>query len=87
MTYLFVKLNESWLELLLDVLTEVVWELVVGQGPACIVLVFWSKVNGRLRDLVEWNFSVLGVADMFKFNMGYLLVTDNGWVVGNDVTW
>ena len=86
-TYLFVKLDEGWLELLLNVFTKVVWELVVRIGLACIVLVLWCKIEWLSWNFVEWNFSVLGIADLVKFNMGYLLVADDGWVVVNDVAW
>ena len=86
-TYLFVKFDESWFELLLDVLAEVVGELVVGVGLAGIVLVLRGKVYRRFGDSVERDIGVLGIAYVLKFNVGDLLVADNGGVVGDDVAW
>ena len=86
-TYLLIKFDESWLELLLDVFAKVVWELVMGVRLAGIVLVLRGKICGWLWDSVERNVGVLGIADVLKFNMRDLLVADNGGVVCDDIAW
>ena len=86
-TYLLIKFDESWLELLLDVFAKVVWELVMGVRLASIVLVLRGKICGWLWDSVERNVGVLGIADVLKFNMRDLLVADNGGVVCDDIAW
>ena len=63
--------------MLLNVLAEVVGVLVVGVGPASIILVIGGEVNWRLWNFIEWDIGVLGIAHLFKFDVGHLLVADD----------
>ena len=86
-TYLFVKLDKSWLKLILDVLSEVVWVLVVRVRFACIVLLRRGQVHWLLRHSVQRHVCILRIAHLVKFHVRDLLVAHNSWVMSHDVTW
>ena len=87
-TYLFVKLDEVWFILFLDLIaTKVVGELVVGVRLASVCLLGWGKVCGWLWNLVQRNLCVLSIADNVQFDVGNFLVRDNSWVVCLHIAW
>ncbi len=86
-TYLFVELDEGWLEELLDLsATKVVGELVVRQGHALVVLHGSRVQDWRLGDGVEGHRLVLSIPDLFEMHVGNLLVRNNCRVVRGSVT-
>ena len=68
-TYLLVKLDIGGLELLLNVRTEVVRELVVRVRHALSSLRGAEGTLGRLGDSVQGDGLILRVSDLIKMNM------------------
>ena len=86
-TYLFVELDESWLELLLNVaLAEVVGELGVRERLALGSFLGSIAGLGPVRDWVERHGLVLRVADLVQLVVRHLRVSRLRRVVRRRVT-
>jgi len=84
--HLFVKLYEGGLELFLDVsVSKVVLEDTLREGGACGGLLRNVGLLRRLGHIVERYVCVLGVSDLFQFDVGHFLVLHEGGVVQNGV--
>lgn len=86
-TYLFIKLDESGFVLLLVVIANVAWVLHVGQTFAHVGLLWHEHLLHLSGQGVEWNFDILGISDLFEFNVGDFLVAHDCGVVGWHIAW
>ena len=83
-TYLFVELDVGRFELLIDIATDVVDKLGLGEGLAGFSLVFAEVGSGGFGDGVEGDFGIVAVSVLVKFDVGDFLVGyDGGIVVGH----
>ena len=86
-TYLFVELNEGWLEECSVILNHVIW--VLGMTQTFAHFIFWlQKVFLDLsRKGVKRNNDVSGISNLFQLDVGNFLVAHVGWIVGWNESW
>ena len=85
-TYLLVKLDESGLKLILDVLArEMIWELVVRVGLACVGLLGSVVGRGSIRNGPHGGRLVLDVLNFAQGNVRRLFVANDCRVVQGSI--